>query len=273
MGGFLALLRPGNGVVAAAAVFTGGIVALGTSPEPAPRIGILLGAPIAFMFTGAGNALNDYLDREIDKKAHPERPIPSGQVSPGSALGTSVALFGAALALSAFVSWMALAFVAALVGLMLAYEWRLKAAGFVGNIAIGVLSGVTFAFGGLAVNNVEPTLSLAGVGVVASVGREVAKDIQDMASDEGRRTLPQRVGAARASEASAFATLIAIGLSPLPFFFAPLGAVYLPLIAVADATFFYAAVVVRDEPRRSQQLSKIGMAIATLAFALGGWFR
>ena len=275
MGGFLALLRPGNGVVAAVAVVTGGIVALRTdgTAVPAGPYALLLGAAAAFTFTGAGNALNDYLDRDIDKKAHPDRPVPSGRVSPGEARGISAGLFGASLLFAALVSLTALAFVAGLVVLMLAYEWRLKAAGFGGNIAIGLLSGVTFAFGGLAANNIGPTLSLAAVGVVASVGREVAKDIQDMAGDEGRKTLPQRIGAGRASEVSAFATLIAIGLSPVPYFFAPLGVLYLPFIAIADAIFFYAALVVSAEPRRSQELSKIGMAIATVAFALGGIFR
>ena len=275
MGGFLALLRPGNGVVASAAVAAGAIAAAGTPALSTPLVySVAAGAGAAFAFIGAGNALNDYLDREIDKVGHPDRPIPSGKVSPSAAKGVSVALFAFALALGAFVSLTALAAVAGLTGLMLAYEWKLKAAGLVGNVAIGVLSGATFAYGGIVVGNLGPTLPLAALGVVASLGREVAKDIEDMEADSDRRTLPQRIGAPRASAVSAVATGFAVALSPLPYY--PLGLLglpYLAVIGIADATFIYAAAVVRANPHRSQQLSKAGMAIATLAFGLGGWFR
>lgn len=275
MGGFLALLRPGNGVVAAAAVAAGAIASSGTPALSAPLVySVAAGAGAAFAFIGAGNALNDYLDREIDKTGHPDRPIPSGKVKPGAAKAVSAALFGLSLALGAFVSLTALLVVAALAGLMLAYEWKLKAAGFVGNLSIGVLSGATFAYGGVVVGNVGPTLPLAALGIVASLGREVAKDIEDQEADKDRRTLPQRIGASKAAAVSAVATVLAVALSPLPFYpLALLGIVYLAVIAIADATFIYAAAVVRANPHRSQQLSKAGMAIATLAFALGGWFR
>lgn len=275
MGGPLALLRPGNGVVAAAAVAAGAIAAVGRPALDGPLlVNVSLGAGAAFAFIGAGNALNDYLDRDIDKKGHPDRPIPSGRVSPQGARNLSAALFVVSLALGALISWAALVAVAGLAGLMLAYEWRLKALGFGGNLAIGVLSGATFAFGGLAVGNPAPTIVLSALGIVASTGREVAKDIEDMAADEGRRTLPQRVGAHRAAEVSAAFTWAAVCLSPFPFVpMAVLGWPYLAAIGLADAIFIYAAKVVRESPSRSQQLSKAGMGLATLAFALGGWFR
>jgi geranylgeranylglycerol-phosphate geranylgeranyltransferase len=275
MGGPLALLRPANGAVAAVAVAAGAVVAHGAPLEALPSaIGpqVLLGAAAAFSFIGAGNALNDYLDREIDRKGHPDRPIPSGRVRPATARGVSAGLFAVSLLCGALISLTALAAVAALAGLMLAYEWRLKAQGLAGNIAIGVLSGATFAFGGVAVGNLQPTLSLAALGTVASIGREVAKDIEDMEADEGRRTLPQRVGAAKAGAVSKAATVAAVCLSPLPYFLADLGVLYLAAIAAADATFIYAAWVLRASPRRSQSLSKVGMALATAAFALGGLF-
>src|SRR5215213_5165508 len=40
----------------------------------------------------AGMALNDYADRDIDAVERPGRPIPSGRVSPGFALGLAGAL-------------------------------------------------------------------------------------------------------------------------------------------------------------------------------------
>ncbi|WP_031066201.1 SCO3242 family prenyltransferase [Streptomyces sp. NRRL WC-3742] len=48
----------------------------------------------------AGMALNDYADRHVDAEERPERPIPSGRTSPGTALATASALTGAGLALA-----------------------------------------------------------------------------------------------------------------------------------------------------------------------------
>ncbi|MEU6973472.1 SCO3242 family prenyltransferase [Kitasatospora aureofaciens] len=49
----------------------------------------------------AGMALNDYADRHVDAEERPDRPIPSGRVSPGTALATASVLTGAGLALAA----------------------------------------------------------------------------------------------------------------------------------------------------------------------------
>ncbi|WP_192764219.1 SCO3242 family prenyltransferase [Actinomadura algeriensis] len=49
----------------------------------------------------AGMALNDYADRDLDAVERPERPIPSGRVTPGQALALAVGLTGAGLVLAA----------------------------------------------------------------------------------------------------------------------------------------------------------------------------
>lgn len=275
MGGFLALLRPGNGVVASAAVVAGALAGSGPSAlEGTPLLRVALGCAAAFSFIGAGNALNDFFDREIDKKGHPERPVPSGRVTPRAALTVSAALFAVALAIGAYLSPGALAVVATSALIMMAYEKGLKAAGLPGNAAIAYLSGITFLFGGVVVGAPYAALPLAALAFLASLGREVAKDIEDMEADADRRTLPQRVGVRRAGLVSAAGTAAAVALSPVPFFpLGQFGILYLAVIGAADATFIYAASVVGASPGRSQRLSKVGMALATLAFAVGGWFQ
>ncbi|MEV8452492.1 SCO3242 family prenyltransferase [Streptomyces sp. NPDC052095] len=49
----------------------------------------------------AGMALNDWADRAQDATERPERPIPSGRLTPHAALATATALTGAGLALGA----------------------------------------------------------------------------------------------------------------------------------------------------------------------------
>lgn len=58
---------------------------------PMGRRTALLPLSSAFIYW-AGMALNDYADRELDAVERPERPIPSGAVSPREALGVAVAL-------------------------------------------------------------------------------------------------------------------------------------------------------------------------------------
>ncbi|HEY8465835.1 MAG TPA: UbiA family prenyltransferase [Solirubrobacterales bacterium] len=75
----------------------------------------------------AGMALNDYADRELDARERPERPIPSGRVSPGFALGLAGALTaaGAAAAVAAD-GRRALAVALPLAGAVWAYDLVLK---------------------------------------------------------------------------------------------------------------------------------------------------
>ncbi|MEV8437984.1 SCO3242 family prenyltransferase [Actinosynnema sp. NPDC051121] len=49
----------------------------------------------------AGMALNDWADRDLDAVERPERPVPSGRISPEAALATAVGLTGAGIGLAA----------------------------------------------------------------------------------------------------------------------------------------------------------------------------
>ncbi len=55
---------------------------------------------VVFLVTGAGNAINDYFDYEIDRINRPRRPIPSGRVNRKTALYFSILLFGTGIVLS-----------------------------------------------------------------------------------------------------------------------------------------------------------------------------
>ena len=45
-------------------------------------IGIVISCAIVLIFMAGGNAINDYIDRDIDVVAHPDRPIPRGEIKP-----------------------------------------------------------------------------------------------------------------------------------------------------------------------------------------------
>ena len=81
LGAYIALMRPKNLVLAGATVPLGAYFALMDAADPLPVVAVALHTLAVVLFTGAGNAMNDIKDAEIDKTAHPMRPIPSGQLS------------------------------------------------------------------------------------------------------------------------------------------------------------------------------------------------
>jgi 4-hydroxybenzoate polyprenyltransferase len=75
----------------------------------------------------SGMAANDWADRDLDAKERPERPIPSGRVTPGTALGLAAALSAAGLVLAGLAGGRrALAVAAPLTGVMWWYDIALK---------------------------------------------------------------------------------------------------------------------------------------------------
>ena len=59
------------------------------------RTAALAGASVCLYW--AGMAANDWADRELDAVERPERPIPSGRVGPGTAVGVAIGLTAAGL--------------------------------------------------------------------------------------------------------------------------------------------------------------------------------
>ncbi|GIG92694.1 SCO3242 family prenyltransferase [Plantactinospora endophytica] len=89
------------------------------------RVPGLAGASVLLYW--AGMAANDWADRELDAKERPERPIPSGRVSPGFALGVSAGLTAAGIGLAGLAGGRrALAVAVPLAGAVWAYDLRAK---------------------------------------------------------------------------------------------------------------------------------------------------
>ena len=214
MNPYIALTRPGNAVLTAIAVIAGAFIASG--PDIVNfETEIIICCVSAMMLVGGGNALNDYNDRESDKENHPNRPIPSGDISAETALNYSQLLLGGGLLILLFTLDNKMPFVIALMGMLtlVAYESGLKAAGITGNVSVGFMSGAVFLYAGMAVNNPGPTLWMFGLAFLATISREIIKDIQDLEGDRDRRTLPSRIGIDFSLNIAIVILLIAIGLS------------------------------------------------------------
>ena len=270
MNPYLALTRPGNMILTAIAVIAGSFIAAG--PEIMDfQIEVAICCVCSMILVGGGNALNDYNDRETDKEHHPERPIPSGSISADTASIYAQALLGSGLLILLFALENKMPFVIALIGILLltAYENGLKAAGISGNITVGLMSGAVFLFAGMAVNDPGPTLWMFGLAVLATITREIIKDIQDLEGDRDRRTLPASIGIENSMRVAILFLLIAIGLSytAMDQFEDVASNAYLGGITLANGTMLFGIYNAKQEDYFGGQKNiKQGMGIAMLAF-------
>lgn len=199
----LALARWPNALLAAAGVAFGAWW-VGGGPTRSVVLAVLAALPL----TAAANAWNDIADLELDRRAHPERPLPSGRLGARAARGFArlSALAGTALATAADLRLGALTVV--VVGGMAAYSPWLKRSGLPGNAAVAVLGSLPFLYGGWAAGDPRGALVLVAIGAPLHFARELAKDLEDAPADAAaRRTLPVVAGARGAA-----ATLVAASL-------------------------------------------------------------
>ena len=274
MPGLVTLARPVNCVMSAVGVVVGGVVAVGSAAWGAYAVPLAYAAVAAALSTAGGNALNDLFDRETDRVNHPDRPLVSGAVTEGAARSLVVGAFVVAAALGVLASPLCLVLVLVNAGLMYVYESGLKRRGVPGNLVIAYLVGSLFLFAGFAVFRSDPR-PLVATGVLAllafltTAGREVTKDIEDMAGDVDRKTLPQRIGAVPAGRVAAAALVAGVALSAVPRFGGVLSWAYAVVVLLADGMFIYAALYSAANPTRSQHVTKYAMVVALLAFLAG----
>ena len=276
MNPYLALTRPGNAILTAIAVIAGAFIAKGPEDILDFQTEIAICCVSAMMLVGGGNALNDYNDRESDKKNHPERPIPAGEVSADAALNYSYTLLGLGLTILLLApnkvpNLDLMPFVIALLGMvtLFAYENGLKAAGIAGNIAVGLMSGAVFLYAGYAVNDSGPTNWMFGLAVLATITREIVKDIQDLEGDKDRFTLPARIGINMSLNLATLILVVAIGLSytAMGQFGNMAWNAYVGGITLANGTMLFGIYNAKQEKYfMGQKNIKQGMGIAMLAF-------
>ncbi|MGI5244098.1 SCO3242 family prenyltransferase [Dactylosporangium sp. CA-139066] len=90
-----------------------------------PRTAGLAGASVLLYW--AGMAANDWADRDVDAVERPQRPIPSGRIAPGTALGVAAGLTAAGVAAAGLAGGRkALAVAVPLAGAVWAYDLGLK---------------------------------------------------------------------------------------------------------------------------------------------------
>ena len=273
------LSRPKNVVLAAITVPLGAHLALGGAWNLQASGLVALQTTSAICFMAAGNTLNDIADISIDQNSKPNKPIVSGRIDVQTATKVAYAfsvLSAIFMATVAYFSkdpyptigiWMLAAF------LMYTYDSgpKTKNSGLIGNIAISLMVGAVILFGAAAVSmvNTEIVIYASIVAFFANLAREIIKDCEDMDSDEGRNTLPMKIGLMNArSLAYVFilASMVTLGLA---HYIGPLE--YHQIVFHAPAIFILFSLngpLFHGEDHKAQQNVRLGMLLGLVAFAV-----
>ena len=270
--GLYKISRPLTTLTGGLAVLLGGYVA-GTGAWGQVALAILA----TWFITAAANAWNDYQDIEIDKINQPKRPLPSGMVSPRSALVYSLVMTAISILLAAFINPIAFGVAIGSAAMLYLYSWRLKSTVLMGNAIVAAVSAMSAIFGGIAAGNARPTLWLAAIIASAIMGREVLKTLADYEGDLRQRC---RTVATVWGRRAARIVLYILGAATLVLMMIPyMLDVYEPVYALIVAlgvypVLFYVLVrVTRDRTgpqlEKLSQLMKYDFMVWFLAVLLG----
>ncbi len=291
--GYLKIIRPLNCVMTAIAVLIGGLIVSEYSVFTAEKIYLAIAA--AFLITGAGNAINDYVDVESDRINRPKRPIPSGHVGRRSALVFSITLFLVGIILAGFINYLAFGIAILNSIILIVYSFSLQNKLLLGNIAISYLVGSGFLFGGVSLGNPTLPLLLMLLAFFANLAREIIKDLEDIEGDRKsflkriaagiKKTIADRFGFTGSGPQLKYgkrsfkfiagcSLLIAVVISPIPYTSRILGLSYLLVLIPTDIILFLSAVFLTrvDSKKgfhRTSKLIKLGMLLGLIAFIAG----
>jgi len=268
--GLLELIRPLNCVMAAFAVFIGYVVSAGAFASFSQQLAFAMIA--AFLICGAGQAINDYFDRHIDRKKNSKKPIPSGAVKAETALLFSMALFLFGNVFAYFVNGTALAISLAFTLLLVFYSAFLGKAKFLGNWVVAAGTAFTLVFGATISGEYFTVLFLAASALLANAAREIMKDMEDSYFDKGfKNSLPMILEHGQLVALVAALHIIAIAFAFVPLALGFFGNVqFVFFVLIGNALFFYSIYTLdRKDYPLAQRLSKAGMLLCLIGFLLG----
>jgi len=284
------LFRAGNSVTGIFGVLLGSILASRGLPSGEYALITALHSFSVMTFMFSWNALNDYMDVDIDRINRPDRPLPSGAIPLGSAkrgiqvtgllsiLSLVVAGYVSSIGEMGVENWIpALAIWILALFLLFNYEsssrfsYKIKEKGLPGNFAISLSVGLVIILGAASVSKPfdDRAWIVFLIGFLYNLSREIVKDIEDIDGDEGRNTLAMRIGVDGARTVAAGLLVLALATILAPF--SPILHIFTDwhVIFVIPALVSLMMVKPRlfaSEDRAAQSLIKISMQLCLFAF-------
>jgi len=227
------LMRMKNILLASIATPIGALLALGDFSSITDYPEVIFATTSVLFFMGAGNAMNDLRDIEIDRIAHPNRPLARDALSEKEAKRLMISLaflsIGSLVACSLMMDderTYTLSIYGIVALLMLSYDsfLELKNKGLIGNISISLLVAAVTLYGASSVGELTNPLIwyVSGVVFFVNLAREIVKDCQDLDADsESRVTLPMKIGLENSRMVAYVMTLFGLVMLYIPYWQGP----------------------------------------------------
>lgn len=270
---YVRLLRPVNSFMMGLAVIVGLYMCEPNLKSWAVQ-NVALGFLTGFTLTGSSMALNDYFDRYIDAINEPNRPIPSGAISPSRALAYGIALSVVGLTASAFTSIKCLTLALLSISLSAAYTSCGKKKGLLGNMMVSGCIAIPFIYGALLIDKLKiSNILAASTAFLANTGREVTKGIVDVEGDRkyGINTIAVNYGNRIASYVATAIYLSAVLITPIPILIGNPSLGYIFTVALTDIGFIVSSIIIlknptREKARKVKNTVVLWMLLGLLAF-------
>ncbi|MEJ2617810.1 MAG: geranylgeranylglycerol-phosphate geranylgeranyltransferase [Ignavibacteriaceae bacterium] len=193
---FLAVIkicRPLNTFIVFLTVIIAGFICSKNNEIP---LQTFLAAVSATFIAAAGYIINDIFDIKIDRVNRPDRSLASGILNTNSAIIYYIIFSLMGLLLAILINYTAVIIAILTVTLLFFYSYKIKSVALLGNFSIAVLTGLTFIYGGVSVNNISYAIIPALFALLINFIREIVKDMEDIRGDlkNGIETFPSQFG-------------------------------------------------------------------------------
>ncbi len=213
---YIKITRPLN----AAITFCVVLVAILISQQHPTEISLIILASLSAALTAAaGNIINDIVDIETDKIAHPDRVLTTGKLTKTEATYEYFLLNIIAVSIAIYLSLTLFAIVLLSIFLLYIYSAYLKKIPLIGNITVALLTGLAFIYGGFAVANPAAAIVPAVFAFFINFIREIVKDIQDIEGDKKQKiiTFPIKFGIEPTKKITVILIIILTAFTLYPF--------------------------------------------------------
>ncbi len=228
---YIKIIRPINFLITFFSVLVAGIIGtIGTFPIQ----NILLACFSAAFTASFGNIINDVFDVDADKLNHPGRMLVIELLSKKEAITFSIFLSVVSLLLAIYINIISFYIVLLSLALLFLYSYSLKKMPLLGNIVVAFLTGMTFMYGGVAVQNPYGVIIPAMFAFLINLIREIVKDMEDFEGDKqtGIFTFPAVFGFNTAKKTILVLRLVLILFTLYPYFYKIYNVVYFIIILV-----------------------------------------
>jgi geranylgeranylglycerol-phosphate geranylgeranyltransferase len=220
------------------AVYAAGIISAPSYYSPKLILAVIASAFIAAF----GNIINDIFDLELDRKAKPFRPLPSGEISVVAAKILAVINAFLALILSVSINSYCLLIASIALILLTFYTPYFKGFGFCGNVLVAFVSALAFFYAAIAVGNPAAGIIPAIFAFLFHIIREIVKDMEDFEHDRqfAINTGVVKYGFGRAKFIALISSTLLIAATSIPFLLGLFKLGYLiTVIACIDIPILY----------------------------------